>query len=349
MQNTAIILGAGSSKDYGYPLWGALKEQMIALNIGEYLEQISGLTAQDISDHKDAHAEFLQLQEQNPDYTLDRIVYEIDKPKAKHISPTGHYIINIAGHLLASIEIQNNHIGWVSEMQAILVEYLATNYKNDSSGGNPLSEIVVISLNYDRVFEYFIADRFFEHLVNDYRYEPSNLAESITLAKNTRLRILKPHGYICGLSNNNSSKSAGMNLDLGISDHSTTGIRYPGNDSVIPYADKRLLNKDTFLRMGRHMYVVDERGESDYIQANKALKMSDQVFCLGLSAEGICQSSLVFHKKHKVFLSNSEKDIETIRQCKQGPEFSLLGSNGARLDAEKFPQIFRNIALSDGS
>ena len=97
--------------------------------------------------------------------------------------------------------------------------------------------------------------------------------------------------------------------------------------------------------MGRHMYVVDERGADDYLSSNNALANADSVICVGLSDTGICQSSLVFENVHRVYLSNKASDIPKIEKQKPGPEYISLGTGGSRMDATDFPAKFKDICL----
>jgi len=346
MTKTVLILGAGASSDYGYPLWGPLKKQMIDLKIDDFLDDIEGLTDEERVSHEKAYEEFLNIQQKNDSYTLDRIVYEIDKPKTKHLAPTGHFLINIAGYILAKVEAQRIDAGWVTEFQKILIDHLIANRTTHNAQQNVFSDITVISLNYDRVFEHFISDQFYKKLIEDQRYIPENLPYSINLSRYTNLKIIKPHGYICSLKNNNNFERVGMNQSLRIDGNSTSGIRYPGNDSAITYGDKKLLERAYFLRMGRHMYVVDERNESDYHQANIALKSAESVFCLGMSPDGICQSSLFFQHGQKIYLTNKATEIPQIQLCKPGPIYESLGTETSRLNAIDFPDCFKRIALN---
>ena len=93
------------------------------------------------------------------------------------------------------------------------------------------------------------------------------------------------------------------------------------------------------------MYVVDERGIDDYERANRCLGRADMVFCLGLSVSGICQSSLVFRKNQKIYLSNGLKDIPQIEKQKPGPDYIPLGDTGKRLNAIDFTNRWKLICL----
>ncbi len=110
------------------------------------------------------------------------------------------------------------------------------------------------------------------------------------------------------------------------------GIRYPGNERPVTYGNSRIVERDTFLRMGRHMYVVNERGISDYSVANQTLQNAEIVFCLGLSPSGICQSSFDFKAGQTVYLSNKGKNIHKISACKGSANFQFYVNHWSDLE-----------------
>lgn len=348
MNKTVLIIGAGASADFGYPLWGALKQQLSNLNVDDFLNRIDGLSSDDIDTHKVAFEEYLALSQTHSRYTLDRIIYEIDRPKEKHLKPTGHLVINIVGYLLAQQEQKDIEGLWVSELQNILVDFVAREsgrMQNDHAI-DFLENLTVISLNYDRVFEHFIAENFYEKLVAHETYQPKDLPQSVQLSQKTELKIYRPHGHICALPNEHHHRRVGMNENLGISRGGESGIRHPGTDFAFSYGDPNLLQKENFLRMGRYMYVVNERGETDYAGANGALGSAEAIFCLGLSSDGICQSSLNFRTGQKVYLSNEAKDVSAIAKSKPGPDYETLSKEDSRLDTNDFPAKFQEIVLN---
>jgi hypothetical protein len=345
MKNTVLILGAGASVDYGYPLWGPLRQQMLDIDIGDFLATEVGLHGPELAVHKEAYEEFCGFAISNPTDTLDRIVYRIDQPKNKHLNPTGHLIINIAGLLLAKVELKKKDGGWVTKFQNVLVEHSVTKNDSNKPAQNLLSNLTVVSLNYDRVFEHFISHDFYRKMVDHRSYNLTSVGSAITFSRRNNLQVFKPHGYICQLGSQNSVSHVGMNPDLALTNTTTQGTRYPGNDIPVAYGDSRIAARDTFLRMGCHMYVVDERGSDDYQTPNEFLSKAEIVFCLGLSDAGISQSSFNFEGVKKVYLSNKEADIVVIEQKKPGPEYVSLGVAGARLNASDFPDQFKRICL----
>ncbi len=345
MKNTVLILGAGASVDYGYPLWGPLRQQMLDLDIGDFLATEVELDGPELAAHKEAYEEFCGFAISNPTDTLDRIIYRIDQPKHKHLKPTGHLIINIAGLLLAKVELEKRDGGWVTKFQNVLIEYLVTKSDSNKSAQNLLSNLTVVSLNYDRVFEHFISRDFYKEMNHHPSYNLPDLGSATTFSRSNQLQVCKPHGYICQLGSQNNLSNPGMNPDLVLTNTTAQGTRYPGNDMPVTYGDSQIAAKGTFLRMGRHMYVVDERGPDDYQTPNAFLRKAEIVFCLGLSDAGISQSSFNFDNVKKIYLSNKEADIVAIEKHKPGPEYVSLGVTGVRLNASDFPDQFKRICL----
>lgn len=345
MKNTVLILGAGASADYGYPLWGKLRTEMLDLDIETFLSNEVGLDETEITSHKLAHEEFCVFANDNPSLTLDQIIHRVDQLKEKHLNPTGHLLINIAGLLLAKVELERNDAGWVTIFQEVLIDYLVKTADPNNPSLNLLSNLCVVSLNYDRVFEHFISHDFYKKMVEHSSYNLPCAGKAAIFSRENQLRVFKPHGYICHLGNQNSVSHVGMNRDLVLTNTQARGTRYPGNDMSVAYGDSRISERDTFLRMGRHMYVVDERGSDDYRTPNDALRNAEVIVCLGLSYAGISQSSLDFSSAKTVFVSNEEEDIPNIQKAKPGPNYVSLGKDGARLDASDFPGLFNKICF----
>ncbi len=318
---------------------------MLGLDIEAFLSTEVGLNGTEIAEHKAAHEEFCVFANRNPAHTLDQIIYRIDQPKEKHLNPTGHLRINIAGLLLAKAELEKKDAGWIATLQQVLIDHLVAKADPDNPSQNLLSDLTVVSLNYDRAFEHFISHDFYARMVSHSSYSLPSAGAATTFFRQNRLQVLKPHGYICHLGSQNSLSRAGMNRDLVLVDTTVEGTRHPGNINPVAYGDSRIAAKDTFLRMGRHMYVVDERGLDDYRTPNCLLNDAEVVICLGLSDAGITQSSLDFVHVKKIFVSNRQADIPIIQTVKSGPDYVSLGTAGAKLDASDFPDQFKAICL----
>lgn len=348
MRKTVLVLGAGASADFDIPLWGELRQQLSDLNVNELTDELE-LTEDEKSTHLKAFEEYLTWARSEPNFTLDRIIYEIDKPKEKHMNPTGHLVINIVGYLLAQLE-QNISTGkWVTEFQDHLVDLVAKGVSSmpSSQAIDLLENFTVVSLNYDRIFEHFMTTGFFEKLVAHSTYQPSDLKQSKELATKTELKLYRPHGYICSLPNAHHNRGVGMGTGLGVTVSDAQGIRHPGNDTAVPFGDQNLLKKTNFLRMGKHMYVVNERGNTDYANANGALARATDIFCLGLSPDGIIQSSLVFNNNQNVYLSNKASDLSEISAKKGEANYITMNSDGSRLDAGDFTKRFAELSVEN--
>ena len=207
---------------------------------------------------------------------------------------------------------------------------------------NHLAHLTVISLNYDRVFEHYISRNFYRVLLGHDEYNPPDLRFSVSFSRANQLSVIKPHGYISALATQNSVDHVGMHLDLAITGNYTKGLRHPGNDHSIAYQGSKICEKEAFLRMGRHMYVVDERNSNDYSAANDVISRAEQVFCLGLSPTGICQSKILFRKDQVVYLSNKGSEIPEIERSKGPADFKTLGSDSKRLCAIDFVEKLKS-------
>ena len=347
MKKTVIILGAGASADYGYPLWSQLKQQICEMNPAEIPKKIEFSNSGAEQAHKDAFIEFKDQLNQSPEATLDQIIYRMDKPKSKHLQPTGRYMINFFGYLLARVESQQKKKGWVTDFQEMLVDYLATRSGDLSLSPNKLENLTVVSLNYDRVFEHNISSGFYEKLIQHPSYEPKDLSFSINFSRQNRLSVLKPHGSLANLKNDDSRHLGGMNHDLLIDLKASLGLRGTGSNFSIPYGSQTVIDPKVVESMGQKIFVLDEQTEQDYSLANRALNEAQQVICLGLSPAGIIQSKLVFNDNQNVYLSNKGQELVEIRQHKTAAKFVPLGTDTVRLDSRDFPQQLRKLILED--
>ncbi len=278
------------------------------------------------------------MQESHPEYTLDKIIFEIDKPKKKHTNPTGYRLINMVGYLFAEIEQSCQDGGWVSCFQDLLIDHVIDQSIERGCGKNFLENLTIVSLNYDRSFEHFISANFYNKLIEKETYKPTGgLRFSKNLSTINQLRILKPHGYICQLKNNNDPSLVRVHPDLICRDMFTRGFRHPGTNIFASYGNADLMKKDYVERMGRHMYMVDERDEDDYRIANGHIANAELVFCLGLSPEGMSQSFFNFENNQDVLLNNKTTDISDIHS--KAANFRSLGGE-SRLEATDFPKMF---------
>ena len=335
MKKTVLILGAGASVDYGYPLWDDLKAQMLALNL-EALANRLELDEDELANHRSAFEEFKEHAGRQPDATLDRIIYEIDRPIGKRFFPTCRWVINLAGHLLAQVEKEGRDGQWVTHLQEFLVERLAQESGNGSAKKNRLKNLTVITLNYDRVFEHHISQDFHVKLIDHKDFVDRGQGFCTDFSEWNKLSVLKPHGCMIGFTDENQTDHAGMNAHLSITGTQFQGFRSPSVRNVLPFGHDMIGEKDAFLKMGRWMYVADELEPEDCNVANHAIREAEQVFCLGLSPAGICQSKLEFPDGKSVRLSNKGSEIPEIEKCKGRACFETLGSERKRLSAIRF-------------
>ncbi len=349
MKKCVVILGAGASVDYGYPLWSELKQQIIDFDFDSFFEKTTITDQSTQSEYQKVHEEFLTILNNNDDYTLDHIIFKIDEPKIKHFQPTGYRIINMVGYLLALVEIEKKDDKWVSDFQNLLIKYIFDNHIDQGCEVNLLENLSIISLNYDRSFEYYLRNSFFEKLIGSATYRShGGMPYSALLSRRNNITMFHPHGYMCSLPHRAVDKDgfakAGAQEDITINHNNIRGIRDLGGIIAIPYGDKQLFHNDTIKRMGRQMYVVNEVQESDYNVANASIAKAEVVFCLGLSPAGINQSSLKFRDNQIVYLSNARSDISDIKPKGDRPNFISLDDN-KRLDAKDFTEKFKELAF----
>jgi len=347
MGKTVLILGAGASKPFGLPLWKDLQEELDMLDLKDY-RLLMERTQYEAKHYERAIDKYRFLQKEFPNDTLDALIYRMDRDNLTRDHTDGSFLLNIIAHLLTRREhlllkdppkYQNN---WILQLQDHLVEVSAIELKSLGQGKRlkTIKNFTVISLNYDRVFEYYISKGFMRKLREKMPSGMINRRRFIDMDYLNKLKLYRPHGYI-------SSVATDYNDDLGIDIQDHAGYkRVSGGQALTHFGNQEQLD-GMFSVFSLWMYVVDEQCAQDYKNSNRQLRKADRVFCLGLSPDGLCQSSLKFRDGQVVYLNNGNGEFSEICSRMPGPGFKPLGENGSRLDARDFTRKFIDLAGLD--
>lgn len=346
-QPVAFVLGAGASMScFEFPGWTALKDDLLALDCRSFLSEIEEIDCASIQSYCSAFDEFRVLSESaDGDQTLDALLYEMDKPKEKHRLPTAGYVMSIVGRLLSSheqrIAAAPPDENWVTKFQRVIQRELslAPSDHNGDARNRLLENFDIISLNYDRVFEHFFSHKFWQGLYDEpFDFSFDHAGTAIEITNRLRLNTYKPHGFIAMLPV--ASKPPGLRDDLLVSQVSGGGTREPGNMHPVVFGGDKLATLEIFERMGKHMYAVDETGQSQYQRANSALREARTVFLLGLSSEGITQSQMRIGAETTVYVTNAEEDTSKISAHFENASVHRLSSTPSRFALSGFAELF---------
>lgn len=142
-----LVLGAGASVDYGYPLWKSLKEELVTkLNDSNFDKE---------TDKKLADKWLTAIKDSSNEQTLDSIISESYKNIIER-----NWISNIVMRLLSECERkdkENSEKKWICLFADKFVELLDAELLKDDRGQNALNLLAnfkVVSLNYERCFSY---------------------------------------------------------------------------------------------------------------------------------------------------------------------------------------------------
>lgn len=173
-KNAIFIVGAGSSKEYGYPIWNELR-----VNIKEYLDLPDNSVNPFCIEAKK------WLDEVTEEKTLDQVISEKNKAIRAPSDPSKVEAViwtAIAKTFfdLEKIVFEENTSGWIdvyseSIASSILAAYTAEDSDSDTKILENLREHIqnvhFITFNYDRVLEYKITDFIIEKIKSDINNE----------------------------------------------------------------------------------------------------------------------------------------------------------------------------------
>jgi hypothetical protein len=346
MKSSVIILGAGASADYGYPLWNDLKTQLIDFDLDGFFNEIVDFPETEKQSFQDVHGEFKTLAANHPILTLDSIIAEIDRPKSKHQNPTGFKLLSMVGFLIAKIECSKrveSKANWVYRFQDYIINQILDQLDYDDSTKNYLSALTFVSLNYDRNFEYYFCDQFFSRLLDKDGYKPSGLHYSLNLSGHTKAQILKPHGTIAHINFFGQHFGHGMikSLQYGVVPAPTS--RQLGTPSF-NFGDENILKWNSVQAFGT-IAVVEEVGNNSFAEANYRIEHADNIVCLGLSVAGITQSKIALPAGKRVHLSNAKSDAGELQLRYNGVTFESLSENERRAESSTWPEKLKALLL----
>lgn len=174
-KRTVLVLGAGASYPYGFPLGEDLKKDLLLALRSDHVsaDQVKSLGCGDALIEK-----FKESLERSSHRTIDELLET--KPKFRQI---GAFLIAsvIAGHEHLSLQKMSGlmDMDWYGHLYRIL---------NFHSGVSDDIDLTVVSLNYDRSLEFFLDDRIGLDC-------PEHLEEQAR-RKLKRIRFIHPHGCL---------------------------------------------------------------------------------------------------------------------------------------------------------
>lgn len=279
---TVLVLGAGASKDYGFPLWGELKSELI----NTFLDKANPL----LSDSEQAQWWVETLEKMEPNDTIDRIAATVDGKKFDLWRTAVAFVI-------AKYEKRDNEStinGWIEVFLGKFLDVLFQKYPNTQELNQIANNLSIVTLNYDRLFEKRFLLPCLEHFKKRL-IQPREFEKRYTETLASIGRVQHPHGFIGSFKEIGHSGHTYFNKNKGL---------------VCEYGDvNRILNglqKDQI----PFVFPVDDLQDADnpsYKRANTHLLTAKHCICVGLSPEGIEGSLLNFSNLEKVYYSGRIK------------------------------------------
>lgn len=286
-ERTVLLLGAGASMDYGFPSWNHLKNDLLQIFSDESWPEISG--------HEGAAWWRDAILTMKDDETIDAVA----------TNAPGEYfdLFRIATAVVITRyeerDKSNSNPGWIEMLAEKYLVVLRNAYPNDVLTKKLGSNLSVITLNYDRLFDI----RFYPKLKNGFCEMLAKPREFQKKYAGTGgifsdlSRVLHVHGAV------GSTPGDGSNAE-----HHT--YLNPSIGLQVPYGGTQRLQ--TMVRKGAVPFIapvddlVDAKNPT-YDKANNLLRKARYCICIGLSPLGLTESHLDLLNVEKVFYSGREE------------------------------------------
>lgn len=271
---TVVILGAGASKDYGFPLWDELKEMMLkAFSSGTLLGNSykSHLGAQYWLDA-------LKLDESltnSKKRSVDELAYDAHNEGLELFQM---FILNEFLKLEAEDRV-SNRFGWIEKLADKYIELIKTNQGDSNSLKQLMENFRVISFNYERSFAWRFNNRVNAEISNIF----PNRIRSIPLQniKRNFNRIFHPHGCVGMFPKTQEISDSYISIDSKI--HTTKILltrSYGESDETITDVN----HLDSILPVD---LIPFGSGSDTYDRANTFMTAETNVILIGMSDIGI--------------------------------------------------------------
>ena len=171
LKRTTLILGAGASQPYGFPLGADLKAKVLSMamtqTVVKVLVERAGFPEKLIQ-------EFIEIFRANTSGTIDEFL----ERKSKYRDLGAHLI----AHSMCSDEQSARHFqqyGWYSELYRQL---------NLDSAEPDVCELSIVTFNYERSLEWYLNEVI--------RVECRDVHETVAHEKRNRIKVIHPHGSL---------------------------------------------------------------------------------------------------------------------------------------------------------
>lgn len=287
---TIVIMGAGASRDYGFPLWGELKQ--IILNYCDnnpFSKVIEAPTLLEISKAAESVTETS---------SIDSVVTEFGEDAYQGFQA----ILGLAILEAEAADLEKSSTGWIETFRSKLARtIISLENKSLDDAIKAMINLRFFSLNYDRTFQHRFVEPFFDDIQQGFsKGNARKIKERRTdgLIQRSAIgtfNLFQPHGTF------GQSRASGQ---LGLNQV----VQQPANHDglrVINYGDVAAYRKLILSGWRPNAKVVDDFDRNDpsnhptYRNCNGLIK-GRRVFLAGLSEAGITNSRFIFKEADSV-------------------------------------------------
>lgn len=283
-EKTVLLLGAGASVDYGFPLWEELKP------IYKNLVNVS-MSPSFFGEHAGAEYWRTSLSNMSDIETVDKLALN-----ASDQGITLFQLMTLQTFAeFETIDLSTPSNGWVENFTDAYISLLEDNPRNTQHIKPLLENLSVISLNYDRSFAYRFAPKVNDFKVSAYpnKFIRNSIIQGIKWNNNI---VVQPHGSLGNIPrtqkaplitsiNNHFNSNAEVNRKYGEPFQAFTNQQTQSTRALEQQA-KQLMPVDLLHFAPTNM----ENGA--YSHANSLLHTAKNVIIIGMSEEGFSQSLL---------------------------------------------------------
>lgn len=284
-EKTVLLLGAGASANYGFPLWKDLRK--------EYLNLLDSGTKLGL--HKGAEYWREQLSKNKED-TVDQIAAVASDDGLELFQRMT--LETFFKYEFKDISLKKS--GWVENFVNCYIELMELDAFNPAHLKFIFENIYVISLNYDRSFSIRFTPRIDDYINKRY---PNTITREGTIngiRQNFRT-IIQPHGSLGSIPGNNK-------LNNIHSDHNhfkcSSNIQ-TAYGAFPPNLNREIFRLNSIMPVGLMRFGLDR--SPSYKNANNLLKSMKNIITIGISENGLRQSYLNIPSNSEVFCIGGEK------------------------------------------
>lgn len=269
---TVLILGAGASADYGFPLWVDLKQQFYNCLVGNGIFDLSG--------HPGA-SHWIDVLRTSDGKTIDNLAAEAPDDGVELFQLL---IVSLLSEQ-EKHDKNNRRSGWIEKLSFVYCNLLSQHAMDKFQIRKLFQNLKIVSFNYERCFHNRFSRPVLKHVEQLYK----NTITKNAIIENERPRcihIYQPHGSLGSLpqtkqgirvisKNSHFNSAAEFEVEYGIERNQAHSNSKFQTKSIVPVDFTRLYTNNRA-----------------YHEANSVIQNSGNIILIGMSDEGFNETQL---------------------------------------------------------